>query len=343
MEKIRTAAGWLREASAAQRKIVRNFMGHLPPLEAGMPGDVDFFSRLVRATGVEGVKWIRENLHEGDLYFFLGYQQNEDAMAAAANALGVRTIFITSRGPGAELAVSPRHVYINPHWPVTDGCLDLPGYDVKACPLSCIMNLTCYYAILRARRSRRSQPSAYTKSLPMDLFDAIANRYSYRGEFTAASVPRKSTWKRSWRRASTPLRRATSRWRRFVIVDDRNLLRQIAEIMGKPVCHSATAMIACVADPRPVFAGLSFAAEDCAAAAENMLLAITALGYASVWLDGALRTENRAARIGQLLGVPSGKTIRILLPIGVPAEPGRQREKLPFDRRAWFNRYGGKG
>jgi hypothetical protein len=61
--------------------------------------------------------------------------------------LGVRTIFLTSRGPGAELAVSPRRLYINPHWPATDACLDLPGYDVKACPLSCIMNLTCYYAI----------------------------------------------------------------------------------------------------------------------------------------------------------------------------------------------------
>jgi hypothetical protein len=147
MGKIRMAARWLCEASAAHRKIVRNFMGHLPPVEAGMPGDVSFFSRMVRATGPEGVAWIRENLHDGDLYFFLGYQQNEDAMAAAANALGVGTIFITSRGPDAELARSPRHLYIDPHWPVTDGCLELPGYDVKACPLSGILNLTCYHAI----------------------------------------------------------------------------------------------------------------------------------------------------------------------------------------------------
>ncbi len=147
VEKIRQAAGWLCEASAAHRKIVRNFMGHLPPVEAGLPGDVGFFSRLVRATGAEGVTWIRENLHDGDLYFFLGYQQNEDAMAAAANALGVRTIFITSRGPGPAAAISPRHLYIDPHWPVTDACLNLSGYDVKACPLSCIMNMTCYYAI----------------------------------------------------------------------------------------------------------------------------------------------------------------------------------------------------
>jgi hypothetical protein len=145
--KIRVAAGWLREAATAHRQIVRNFMGHLPPLEAGMPGDVDFFSRLVGATGGEGAEWMRKNLHEGDLYFFLGYQENEDAMAAAANALGARTIFITSRGPRSAQAGSARHLYVNPHWPVTDACLELPGYDVKACPLSCIMDLTCYYAI----------------------------------------------------------------------------------------------------------------------------------------------------------------------------------------------------
>ncbi len=147
IEKIRTAARWLREASASQRKIVRNFMGHLPPVEAGMPGDVGFFTTMVRPTGDDGVKWIRENLHEGDVYLFLGYQQNEDAMAAAANGLGVRTIFMTSQRPGAAAVANPHHLYIDPHWPMTDACLDLPGYDVKACPLSCIMDLTCYYAI----------------------------------------------------------------------------------------------------------------------------------------------------------------------------------------------------
>jgi nitroreductase len=90
-----------------------------------------------------------------------------------------------------------------------------------------------------------------------------------------------------------------------------------------------------------VFAGISFAAEDCAAAVENMLLAVTALGYAAVWLDGVLRTDDRAAKVGRVLGVPAGRTVRIVLPIGVPVEPICQREKLPFAQRAWFNRHGG--
>ena len=126
-----------------------------------------------------------------------------------------------------------------------------------------------------------------------------------------------------------------------MVVDDPKLLRQLAEIVDKPVCRSAKAMIVCMTDPRPAYGKVSFAVEDCAAAVENKLLAITALGYATVWLDGVLRTEDRAGRIGRLLGVPPQKTVRVLLPLGMPVEPGEPRERFPFDHRAWFNHHGG--
>ena len=174
----------------------------------------------------------------------------------------------------------------------------------------------------------------------MDLFEAIEKRYSYRQGFGDAVVPRDDLRKivqAGIRAPSAKNEQVAS----FVIVDDPELLRQIAEIVDKPVCRSAKAMIVCVADPRPVLGEISFAAEDCAAAVENMLLAVTALGYATVWLDGVLRFEDKAARIGELLGVPAGRVVRIVLPIGVAAEPGTQKEKLPFEQRAWFNRYGG--
>jgi len=174
----------------------------------------------------------------------------------------------------------------------------------------------------------------------MDVFEAIARRYSYRGDFTDAPVPRdelKKIVQAGIQAASAKNEQVAS----FVIVDDPSLLGQVTDIINKPVCRTAKAMIACVADPRAVMDEVSFVAEDCAASVENMLLAITALGYATVWLDGALRYESKAQRVSQLLGVPAGKHVRILLPIGVAAEPGTQREKLPFEQRAWFNRYGG--
>ncbi|OHB72751.1 MAG: hypothetical protein A2V70_17275 [Planctomycetes bacterium RBG_13_63_9] len=173
----------------------------------------------------------------------------------------------------------------------------------------------------------------------MDLFDAIDRRHSYRGDFTDAPVPREHL-RRIVQAGIRAPSAANEQVASFVIVDDPDLLGQIARIVDRPVCNTARAMIVCVADPRPVHRGISYAIEDCAAAVENMLLAVTALGYATVWLDGVLRAENKAARIADLLGVPDDKAVRVLLPLGIPTEPGTQKEKLPFDERAWFNQYG---
>ena len=126
----------------------------------------------------------------------------------------------------------------------------------------------------------------------MDVFEAFAKRYSYRGPFTDAPVPREDLEKIVQAGIQAPSGK-NEQVVSFVIVDAPELLRQIAALVNRPVCNTARAMIACVADPRPVFEGFSFDREDCAAAVENMLLAITALGYASVWLDGVLRLEQR--------------------------------------------------
>lgn len=173
----------------------------------------------------------------------------------------------------------------------------------------------------------------------MDVFEAIQNRYSYRGEFRDTPIPREDLRKivdAGIHAPSAKNEQTTS----FVIVDDPEVLKQLAVIVNRPVCFTAKAFIVCVIDPRPTVGDLSFAVEDCAAAVENMFLAATALGYATVWLDGVLRFDNIAARVAKLLGIPSHLTVRILLPLGVAREPGVQKEKLSFDRRAWFNRYG---
>jgi len=121
------------------------------------------------------------------------------------------------------------------------------------------------------------------------------------------------------------------------------LLEQIGQMHpANKAMQQAKAMIACIIDTNPdaIYEGFEFQVEDCAAAVENMLLAITALGYASVWIDGWLRPENRNETIGTLLGVPENKIVRILLPIGVPTKEVRGPEKMLFNERAWFNQYG---
>jgi nitroreductase len=174
----------------------------------------------------------------------------------------------------------------------------------------------------------------------MDLFEAIAKRYSHRAEFTAAPVPREDLVKIVLAGLRAPSAK-NDQVASFVVVDDPAQIQAVAKILDRPVCYAAKALIVCVTDPRPVFQGLSFAIEDCAAAVENMLLAITALGYASVWVQGALRLGDTAQRIGRLLGVPEGQQVQIVLPVGVPASVGTQAPRQPFEQRAWFNRWGG--
>jgi len=177
----------------------------------------------------------------------------------------------------------------------------------------------------------------------MDFFDAVANRHSYRGPFTDQAVAGDDLRKivQAGLDAPSGMNKQTTS---FVIVDDAELVAKIAAMHeSNKAVQQAKAFVACIMDKEPeaIYHGYSFQVEDCSAAVENMLLAVTALGYASVWIDGWLRVEGRAETIGKLLGVPEDKVIRIILPIGVPKYEVRGPEKKPFADRAWLNQYGG--
>lgn len=176
----------------------------------------------------------------------------------------------------------------------------------------------------------------------MDFFETVKKRHCYRGAFESSPVPREHLRQIVQAGLDAPSGK-NAQTTRFVIVDDPMLVRPIAQMHeANKAMQQAQAFIACIVDDAPdaVYEGLSFQVEDCAAAVENMLLAITALGYGSVWIDGWLRVAGRAEAIGQRLNLPAGKRIRILLPIGIPAETYNAPAKLPFDQRAWFNAYG---
>ena len=176
----------------------------------------------------------------------------------------------------------------------------------------------------------------------MEFFDAVRSRGSYRGPFTDAEIPRSDV-----EQILTAGILAPSGYNAqsvsFVAVVDADLRAAIAEIAGsRPVLETAQAIIVVVMDPAATRdKGLLFGVEDYAAAVENMLLAITSLGYASVWIDGALRSGGKAEAIAELLGIPSEREVRVVLPIGVPAEPVARHEKRGIGERAWFDQWGG--
>jgi len=176
----------------------------------------------------------------------------------------------------------------------------------------------------------------------MELFEAIAKRHSYRGAFKDIPVNRDDL-KRIVEAGMKAPSGKNAQTTNFVIIDNEDVLKKIGEMhANNKAMQQCKAMIACIVNTNPeaVYEGLSFEVEDCAAAVENMLLAITALGLAGVWIDGWLRYENRAEKIGKLLSLPQGKKVRIIIPIGVPVDQCSQPEKLPFYKRAWFNKFG---
>ena len=177
----------------------------------------------------------------------------------------------------------------------------------------------------------------------MDLFDAIEARHSYRGEYKDIPVFKKDLMKILGAALKAPSGK-NQQTTEFVIVDTPELVNDIA-VMHKlyKAIQQAKAFIVCIVDkePEPIYGPFSFQLEDCSAAVENMLLAISALGYASVWIDGWMRVENRAEKIGELLNLPETKKVQVLLPVGVPVDIRKQPKKKSFDERVWFNSYSG--
>ena len=109
-------------------------------------------------------------------------------------------------------------------------------------------------------------------------------------------------------------------------------------VIDPPVAETAPAMI-CVLTQRIIaYRDRCFAEQDYAAAIENMLLAVTALGYQSCWYEGHITDTDRiGARMAKILGVPEDYELVCMLPIGIAdGEPGMPKKK-DFSERAWFN------
>ncbi len=172
----------------------------------------------------------------------------------------------------------------------------------------------------------------------MEVFEAIAARHSYRGAFLNTPVPKADLEKivhAGIRAPSGHNAQTTS----FAIVDDPQLIKALGELVPKTSVKTAQAIIAVISKRNTTYKGMSFDVQDYSAAVENMLLAITALGYATVWLDGVLHYNQIDEKIGELLHLPKGQDmlVSVILPIGVPEESKSPTERLPFEERAWYN------
>jgi nitroreductase len=152
----------------------------------------------------------------------------------------------------------------------------------------------------------------------MDALEAIRKRRSVR-EYTGDPVPREDLVKivDAGRLAATGNNKQP--WD-FIVVTEQEMIEKLK--VASKWMEKAGAIIAVVLDPSS-----RWWLEDGSAAVENMLIASTALGYGSCWLEGY--TLPREEEFKELLEVPEEKRLLTLVPIGVPTKwPTREKKSL---------------
>jgi nitroreductase len=152
----------------------------------------------------------------------------------------------------------------------------------------------------------------------MDALEAIRKRRSVR-EYTGEPIPREDleVIVDAGRLAATGGNQQP--WE-FVVVTDGVMIDRLK--VATQWMEKAGAIIAVVMDPSS-----RWWVEDGAAAVENMLIASTALGYGSCWLEGY--TVPREEEFKRMLGIPTDKRLLTLVPVGVPVEwPTKEKKPL---------------
>lgn len=178
----------------------------------------------------------------------------------------------------------------------------------------------------------------------MDTLTAIARRYSFRGKYDPAPVPRDDLLKIVQAGYAAPSGcnvQTTS----FLVLDAPEIMQQAGALLSAhPGFAGAPAGVLVLTQRLPGNGGRFYNVQDYAAAIENMLLAATDLGYVSCWVEGQITGgSDIGRRLANALGVPAGYEPVCYLPMGRPA-PGERTgctaKKKPLHERVFFNRFG---
>lgn len=127
---------------------------------------------------------------------------------------------------------------------------------------------------------------------------------------------------------SAPSARNRQPWA-FIVVDDKALLRQLADSLPYAQSAAAAPMAVVVCGVLTQANGATNAGwwvQDAAAASENLLLAAHAVGLGAVW-TGVYSYEDRVRTVRNVLGLPRHVVPLNVIPIGYPAENPAPKQK----------------
>ncbi|MDE5582927.1 MAG: nitroreductase family protein [Ruminococcus sp.] len=176
----------------------------------------------------------------------------------------------------------------------------------------------------------------------MNTIEAINKRHSYRGKYKQINISKKDliTIMECGLNAPSGCNKQTTS---LIAVDDREILDRLLGVIDPPVAETAPAIICVLTQRINAYRDKCFAIQDYSAAIENMLLAITELGYNSCWYEGHITDDDRICdKMAQILNVPDNYELVCFLPIGIAEEKATVPQKKAFDERAWFNSFPSK-
>ncbi len=128
---------------------------------------------------------------------------------------------------------------------------------------------------------------------------------------------------------------------RFIVVTDKAMIKQIPDFcMDQAWISSAPAVIVVCSQPavqRKWYGapGEVFARQGAAAAAQNILIAATAIGLSSCWVSGF-----NQERIDEFFGTTGRARVEVVIPIGYPSRKPEPKSEYGLNNTMFFNTYG---
>ena len=163
----------------------------------------------------------------------------------------------------------------------------------------------------------------------MDLFETIHGRRAIR-QFLPGTVDDDTLRRILAAAMSAPSAGNEQPWH-FIVIHNRATLAALraAHPYAEMVQHAACAILVCV--DLKLVKHLDYWPADCAAATQNILLAVHGLGLGSVWV-GVYPRESRMSEIRRVITLPENIIPFSLLPIGVPGEEKQTEDRYRSER-----------
>jgi nitroreductase len=176
----------------------------------------------------------------------------------------------------------------------------------------------------------------------MDVYECIKTRRTVR-KYKDIEVPWDNVCKILEAGKSAPSSGNIQNWK-FVVVKAKAQKAEIAEYCGNQMWIAKASVVICVVadvDKARRFYGIRgerlYSAQNCAAAAENMLLMAHALGIGGAWI-GYMEED----KIISALTLPQGIRPQCILAFGYPAEMPPAPPKYTLENVMYFRQFGGQ-